>query len=791
MRLFAGDGESSSTGAARNGAQVRTRSELAALINEASYIKEEPVDNQQMETGDEDGEVEFVRTMEGLADGGTGDTGDTDYERAEALMDEEEEVSVVDTEEGEEDDEGDEVMREVQQDGGGEEAGQRTAGQDPEAATQGAGEAEDRGVEAEAGGSGNQNGDDGTENIPDPDSPDPEGNSDSDAPVDVVEPEPIRVKHPDSMYKPVQSIRSGSQDPLKLNMRMKYDRNEGGGLLAQGDERLLRNSNLCSMELKRNTSASFNPDSGKCVTCLNSSHSAWRSRNGGPIALSLTDQHFPANIPADESGECIRVLRVEDGSVAELAELADELLRIMPREGLPKGSIILYGSVSQLAVDSAERYASEWVKNRNWLKARLGEVMVVPAIFLSGSGFEDKVAIRGLLDLAAWQDSLQDPELRLLRNTRKGWQDAYLGKKSRGAGWADYRLNLAMPVSLDQGTGTTPCTTGSWGDRPTGLTALTEAGERYWISKIVCELNREVGLGLATTWSVGRTMSAVRRQAESVEFGRIVTVVASYAAATAAALGKRGMRHLALVWPGRTITKDTVEAVRQEAATAHEDGDILLVQWLENNIYFMLNEETGCMELPVRDADDGIFHITGKVTVSKDVQLQMVLSKLEPLLAEDPDQLKVLVYPLVRFLQDCCTKHARTEKTRAEEAARLLKELYHLRRAVKTWLITKKMKNVLLVDPLACLGATNNTAMAMTILKDDIHLKGVHTAKLADKIKELVAGLVRTKKRAADVSAGGDEKRPRLAEPNDGGGQKARAKKGGKPRAQGGRKSGP
>ncbi len=80
------------------------------------------------------------------------------------------------------------------------------------------------------------------------------------------------------------------------------------------------------------------------------------------------------------------------------------------------------------------------------------------------------------------------------------------------------------------------------------------------------------------------------------------------------------MRHLALVWPGRTITKDTVEAVRQEAAMAHEDGDILLVLGLENNIFFMLNEETGCMELPVRDVDDGIFHITGKVTVSKDVQ---------------------------------------------------------------------------------------------------------------------------------------------------------------------------
>ncbi len=76
----------------------------------------------------------------------------------------------------------------------------------------------------------------------------------------------------------------------------------------------------------------------KCCTCLNGLHNAWKSRSGGPIALSLTDQHFPPNIPADESGECIRVLRVEDGSVAELA---DELLRIAPREGLPKGSNIV------------------------------------------------------------------------------------------------------------------------------------------------------------------------------------------------------------------------------------------------------------------------------------------------------------------------------------------------------------------------------------------------------------------------------------------------------------------
>ncbi len=111
------------------------------------------------------------------------------------------------------------------------------------------------------------------------------------------------------------------------------------------------------------------------------------------------------------------------------------LLRICPAGGLPNGSIILFGSLSQLAVDSVEKYAADWVRNRNWIKDRMGDVMVVPFIPLSASGLEDRVVIRSMIDLAAWYDTLEDPELRLLRNTRKGWEDTYLGKKSRGPGW--------------------------------------------------------------------------------------------------------------------------------------------------------------------------------------------------------------------------------------------------------------------------------------------------------------------------------------------------------------------
>jgi hypothetical protein len=52
-----------------------------------------------------------------------------------------------------------------------------------------------------------------------------------------------------------------------------------------------------------------------CYTCFREPHKAFQGREGEPVALVLSDQSFPANVPAVDDGECIRVMRVEDGSL--------------------------------------------------------------------------------------------------------------------------------------------------------------------------------------------------------------------------------------------------------------------------------------------------------------------------------------------------------------------------------------------------------------------------------------------------------------------------------------------
>jgi hypothetical protein len=97
------------------------------------------------------------------------------------------------------------------------------------------------------------------------------------------------------------------------------------------------------------------------------------------------------------------------------------------------------------------------------LKKRFGEVMVLPGLPLTGTGIYSTTAVRGLVDVAVWYSMLEEHELKFLRNTRKAWEDIYLGKRKRGAGWCDYRLNIRLPVSLKAGGGTTPSFSEGWG----------------------------------------------------------------------------------------------------------------------------------------------------------------------------------------------------------------------------------------------------------------------------------------------------------------------------------------
>jgi hypothetical protein len=748
---------------------VRTRGDLADFINSAA----DPVAIKQEFIGPAYDGMSLDNSMEVEITGEVGGNRSVDYERGdgeeedESLLDEQGEYAeqVVSCDEGEEESEEGEEDEADQATGAATAAVVGTAGTDRSGAGSSTGDREPgKNYDGEAadpiGLSEKEEEENTAERIEKNEENEDDKQDEENEELEPEDKDPVDPNlKPDHRFFVVRAMLAGSMEPQLLNKKMKVpDPDPDPYFLIDGDERWYRNANVSCTVKKLNTSASFTPRGG-CHTCISGVHDAWIGRNGQPTVVVASDQHFPANLPADGEGECIRILRVENGS---LAEIAKELTAAAPPDGMVPGSVVMLGATAQLRVVSVEFYAAEWKKARNFLKADLGDIVVLPLIPISASGIKDQRIIRGLIDLAAWMEDMEEPELRLLRNTRKAFEDVYLGKKERGPGWADTQVNMTLPVSLrGDSCGTSAYVTGSWGVRPTEIKALTQAGEKYWIDKLVHEVNRELRVNLSTTLSFNRTLSVIKRQANDVGKISMITVGASNAIRTAGALKRKGVEIMEMGRKGWTVSEESVDALLEQLQIMASKDDILVLQCLDSRC-FLETDSNGNVHLPKR-GEDGKVHVKGRIIVAKDLLLEILLDQLDPVFRSRKDSLIILVCPLTRFLITCCDAHVKGDTGEREgEGKRLLKELGTLRREIKSRLLKKGYANVRMVDPLDVCGAASSVEAARELMVDQAHMVGTGYAKLAGAIKDVAHGWLLGKKRKCTGSDRPDAKRIRL-----------------------------
>ncbi len=748
---------------------MRTRGDLADFINSAA----DPVAIKQEFIGPAYDGMSLDNSMEVEITGEVGGNRSVDYERGdgeeedESLLDEQGEYAeqVVSCDEGEEESEEGEEDEADQATGAATAAVVGTAGTDRSGAGSSTGDREPgKNYDGEAadpiGLSEKEEEENTAERIEKNEENEDDKQDEENEELEPEDKDPVDPNlKPDHRFFVVRAMLAGSMEPQLLNKKMKVpDPDPDPYFLIDGDERWYRNANVSCTVKKLNTSASFTPRGG-CHTCISGVHDAWIGRNGQPTVVVASDQHFPANLPADGEGECIRILRVENGS---LAEIAKELTAAAPPDGMVPGSVVMLGATAQLRVVSVEFYAAEWKKARNFLKADLGDIVVLPLIPISASGIKDQRIIRGLIDLAAWMEDMEEPELRLLRNTRKAFEDVYLGKKERGPGWADTQVNMTLPVSLrGDSCGTSAYVTGSWGVRPTEIKALTQAGEKYWIDKLVHEVNRELRVNLSTTLSFNRTLSVIKRQANDVGKISMITVGASNAIRTAGALKRKGVEIMEMGRKGWTVSEESVDALLEQLQIMASKDDILVLQCLDSRC-FLETDSNGNVHLPKR-GEDGKVHVKGRIIVAKDLLLEILLDQLDPVFRSRKDSLIILVCPLTRFLITCCDAHVKGDTGEREgEGKRLLKELGTLRREIKSRLLKKGYANVRMVDPLDVCGAASSVEAARELMVDQAHMVGTGYAKLAGAIKDVAHGWLLGKKRKCTGSDRPDAKRIRL-----------------------------
>jgi len=129
---------------------------------------------------------------------------------------------------------------------------------------------------------------------------------------------------------------------------------------------------------------------------------------------------------------------VEDGSLGELESVLLDRLRayVRPHGSLPRGSVVLLGSVSHLTARGLSDYAESFVATAASLKGKLGGggVEVVPLVPILHHGLTGQHAIRSLLDFDTWLCGSKPQASCCLMATRKFFWDIAMEGEGNGTG---------------------------------------------------------------------------------------------------------------------------------------------------------------------------------------------------------------------------------------------------------------------------------------------------------------------------------------------------------------------
>ncbi len=174
------------------------------------------------------------------------------------------------------------------------------------------------------------------------------------------------------------------------------------------------------IDTMQNITCSFKPEDMTCSGCKGrGKHSVVGTDNGEPAVLVVSDQNFPAVLYSGDGGACIGVVRVEYGSIRDIGFLVGDLLDGVK---LPPGSVILVGSVSDLARQGVSGYTEELTRTIRILrekKEKQGvkvQVSALPPVLLGGVNSFN--LLRSIVEVEAWAEKLEVGDGALVHKTR-------------------------------------------------------------------------------------------------------------------------------------------------------------------------------------------------------------------------------------------------------------------------------------------------------------------------------------------------------------------------------------
>ncbi len=236
-----------------------------------------------------------------------------------------------------------------------------------------------------------------------------------------------------------------------------------------------------------NTSFTFTYSDLHCCACP--THHPLLGRDVVPVFV-LSDQHFPAAVPAGDGGKCLAIVRIEDASLTELVDIFLAKIRL---SWLPPGTVILIGAAGYLSGVGTAAYADKFAEVCCRLKRALpNDNVITHAPIIMQAGSDDPALIKSMADIAEW---IKAGATNFLPQTTEKWSEMLIAGDEPSQ--PPHAYHLELPET------TTDCTDKKiWHSEPAmplkeTIEPVPQAEETKIIETLVNELNQKFGAGIS------------------------------------------------------------------------------------------------------------------------------------------------------------------------------------------------------------------------------------------------------------------------------------------------------
>ena len=137
------------------------------------------------------------------------------------------------------------------------------------------------------------------------------------------------------------------------------------------EKQFLASRNNTNNNQHQNLASSFDPSDKSCTICT-TPHNILTPSNQTPLTLIISDQGFPGVLSGGDA-LCVKSIRIEDGTVAELTDL---FMEIFQGSILPNSTIVLLGSVTSMLQQGSSGYLFDWLACAKKIGGKWGNIKV-------------------------------------------------------------------------------------------------------------------------------------------------------------------------------------------------------------------------------------------------------------------------------------------------------------------------------------------------------------------------------------------------------------------------------